>query len=260
MEELGRARPDEVRRRCRSGELSGATTGLSLGYVQANLVVLPAEAAAEFHEFCLANPQALPLIEVTGPGDPEPRQAAPGADLRTDLPRYRVYRHGVLDAEPTDVRDVWPHDGVAFLLGCSFTAEARLLAAGVRLRHQESGRNVPMFVTSRPCTPVGRFHGPLVVSMRPIASDSVETARRVTAALPRAHGAPVHVGDPSILGIDDLARPDFGDPIEPEPGETPMFWACGVTPQAVIRTTRPPLAITHAPGHMFVTDLRDDAE
>ncbi|ATL68898.1 putative hydro-lyase [Nocardia terpenica] len=259
MSDLHRAAPSVARGHFRSGELSGVTSGMCLGFVQANLVVLPAEAAAEFRALCAANPQPLPLIEATAPGDPEPRCAAPGSDLRTDLPRYRVYRDGVLAAEPTDVREVWPDDGVAFLLGCSFTAEARLLAAGVRLRHQESGRNVPMFVTRLTCVPAGRFHGPVVVSMRPIHRDSVATAQRVTAALPLAHGAPLHIGDPEAIGITDLARPDFGDPIEPEPDEVPVFWACGVTPQAVIVASRPALAITHAPGHMFITDLGDDS-
>ncbi|MFI5779691.1 putative hydro-lyase [Nocardia sp. NPDC051570] len=259
MDEANYVRPDEARRRFRSGLWAGPTTGICLGYVQANLVVLPAEAADDFHALCRANPKPLPLIEMTTPGDLEPRHAAPGADLRTDLPRYRVYRHGRLDDEPTDAREVWPEDAVAFLLGCSFTAEARLLAAGIRLRHQELRRNVPMFITSRQCTPAGRFHGPIVVSMRPLRHDDVETACRITAELPLAHGAPLHIGDPSALGIVDLTRPEFGDAIEPEPDETPVFWACGVTPQAVIAASAPPLAITHAPGHMFLTDLRDDS-
>ncbi len=231
---------------------------MCLGYVQANLVVLPSDLAAEFREFCAANPQPMPLVERTEPGDPEPRRSAPGADLRTDLPRYRVYREGVPVTEPTDVRDIWPDDAVAFLLGCSFSAEKRLLEAGVRLRHQELGRNVPMFTTSLPCTPVGRFAGPVVVSMRPIHRDSLETATKVTADLPIAHGAPLHIGNPAALGIADLARPDFGDPIEPDSDEVPVFWACGVTPQAVIMASRPPLALTHAPGYLFITDLTDD--
>ncbi|WP_067996567.1 putative hydro-lyase [Nocardia pseudobrasiliensis] len=250
--------PDAIRLRCRSGALAEPTTGMGLGFVQANLVVLPAESAGEFEQLCRNNPRPLPLIEKTAPGDPQPRRAAPGADLRTDIPRYRVYRHGRLADEPTDVRAIWPDDAVAFLLGCSFTAEARLLDAGIRLRHQELGRNVPMFVTSLRCAPAGRFHGPVVVSMRPIRDDQIDAARRITAELPLAHGAPLHAGDPSELGIADLTRPDFGDAIEPEADETPVFWACGVTPQAVIAASAPPLAITHAPGHMFVTDLPDD--
>jgi uncharacterized protein YcsI (UPF0317 family) len=255
--DLAHAAPAEARGRFRASEWTGVTSGMCLGHLQANLAVLAAEEADEFLRFCEANPRPMPLVDVTEPGDPVPRRAAPGADLRTDLPRYRVHRHGELAGEPTDVRDLWRDDLVAFLLGCSFTAESALLAAGVRLRHMERGQNVPVFVTTIPCTPVGRFHGPLVVSMRPIASDRVELARRVTAGQPLAHGAPIHVGDPAEIGILDLARPDYGDPIEPEDDEVPVFWACGVTPQAVIAAAKPEFAITHAPGHMFITDLGD---
>ena len=257
MSDLAHAHPAEARLRFRAGGWTGVTSGMCLGHLQANLAVLPAEAAAGFRRFCAANPRPLPLIDVTAPGDPVPRSAAPGADLRTDLPRYRVYRRGELEAEPTDVRDLWRDDLVAFLLGCSFTAESSLLAAGVRLRHLERGQNVPVFVTSIPCAPAGGFHGPLVVSMRPIARESVEVATRVTAGYPLAHGAPLHAGDPAEIGIADLGRPDFGDPIEPLPDEVPVFWACGVTPQAVIAAVKPEFAITHAPGHMFITDLTE---
>ena len=257
MEDLARAHPRDVRRLFRSGELSGVTSGLCLGYLQANLAVLPDEAAGEFREFCGANQRTMPLIDVTEPGDPVPGRVAPMADLRTDLPRYGVYLRGQLAGEPTDVRDLWQNDLVAFLLGCSFTAESKLLKAGVRLRHQELGQNVPMFITSLQCTPVGRFRGPVVVSMRPIARDSVDVAWRVTADYPLAHGAPLHVGDPRAIGIQDVHLPDFGDPIEVLPDEVPVFWACGVTPQAVIVAVRPDFAITHAPGHMFITDVKD---
>jgi len=249
--------PRECRDRFRSGEWTGPTSGLALGHLQANLVVLPAEAAGEFGELCRANPGPLPLVDVTEPGDPAPRRVAPRADLRTDLPRYRVYRRGEVVAEPTDVRDLWRDDLVAFLLGCSFTAEAALLGAGVRLRHLELGRTVPMFTTSLACAPAGRFHGPVVVSMRPIARDQVELATRVTAEYPLAHGAPLHAGDPAAIGIADVGRPDFGEAMAPLPDEVPVFWACGVTPQAVIMAVRPELAITHAPGHMFLTDVTD---
>lgn len=257
VEDLARAHPYDVRRLFRSGELEGVTSGLCLGYLQANLAVLPVEAAGEFREFCGANQRIMPLIDVTEPGDPAPRLVAPMADLRTDLPRYRVYLQGQLAGEPRDVRDLWRDDLVAFLLGCSFTAESRLLEAGVRLRHRELGQNVPMFITSLQCAPVGRFRGPVVVSMRPIAHDSVEVARRVTADYPLAHGAPLHVGDPRAIGIQDVHLPDFGDPIEVLADEVPVFWACGVTPQAVIMGVRPDFAITHAPGHMFITDVKD---
>ncbi|MBO0706857.1 MAG: putative hydro-lyase [Candidatus Dormibacteraeota bacterium] len=252
--DLTHATPAEVRSLIRRGAYTGPTSGLCLGHLQANVAILPAEAAGEFRAFCEANSRPMPLVDVTAPGDPEPAHVAPGADLRTDVPRYRVYRSGEVAGEVTDIRDLWEDDFVGFLLGCSFSAENRLLEAGVRLRHLEAGRNVPMFVTSVPCTPVGRFHGPVVVSMRPIRRDQVELASRVTGELPLAHGAPVNVGEPEKLGIRDLAHPDFGDAVVPTDGEVPVFWACGVTPQAVLMEVKPPLAITHAPGHMFIAD------
>ena len=255
--DLTHAHPRHVRDLCRSGAVNGPTTGLCLGYLQANLAILPAEAAGEFTEFCLANPRPMPLIDVCAPGDPVPRRVAPGADLRTDVPRYRVYRRGELVDEPVDIRGLWRDDLVAFLLGCSFTAEAKLLEAGVRLRHCEQGRNVAMFVTDVQCQPAGRFHGPMVVSMRTIDRGSVEEAQRVTAEYPLAHGAPLQVGDPAAIGIRDLDSPDYGEPMDLAPEEVPMFWACGVTPQAVIASVRPEFAITHAPGHMFITDVTD---
>jgi uncharacterized protein YcsI (UPF0317 family) len=250
--------PREVRARIRSGGWRGVTTGACLGHVQANLVVLPHDLADEFGALCAANPQPLPLLERTDPGDPAGLRVAPGADLRVDLPRYHVLRRGVLDVEVGSLEDVWQDDFVAFLLGCSFSAENQLLRAGVRLRHLEIGQGVPMFVTSLECEPAGRFHGPIVVSMRPIAVDQVDRAIRVTTRLPLAHGAPLHVGDPAAIGITDLNAPDWGDAIAIGPDEVPVFWACGVTPQAVLRSVRPELAVTHAPGHMFVTDLVDE--
>ena len=247
----------EVRARARRGELTGPTPGLAPGYVQANLVVVPRALAFDFLLFCQRNPRPCPLLDVTDPGSPEPTVAAPGADVRTDAPRYRVYRDGQLIDEPTDLLGWWRDDLVAFLLGCSFTFEAALIEAGVPVRHLEQGCNVPMYRTNIPCRPAGAFRGPLVVSMRPMTPAQAVTATRVCARLPRAHGAPVHFGDPAAIGVRDLGRADFGDPVEVRPGEVPVFWACGVTPQAVALETRPPLLLTHAPGHMFVTDLRD---
>lgn len=249
--------PREVRARIRSGAWRGVTTGACLGHVQANLVVLPQDVAGEFAALCAANPQPLPLLERTAPGDPAGLRVAPGADLRTDLPRYHVLRHGELAAEVDSLEEVWRDDFVAFLLGCSFSAENQLMRAGVRLRHLELGQGVPMFVTSLRCAPAGRFHGPVVVSMRPIAVDQVDRAVEVTARLPLAHGAPVHIGDPAAIGVTDLNAPEWGDAITVGPDEVPVFWACGVTPQAVLRTVRPEIAVTHAPGHMFITDLTD---
>jgi uncharacterized protein YcsI (UPF0317 family) len=247
----------EVRRAAARGDITGPTPGLAPGYVQANLVVVPRELAFDFLLFCQRNPKACPLLDVTGPGNPEPACVAPGADLRIDLPRYRVYRHGELSEEPTGIQSWWRDDLVAFLLGCSFTFENALLQAGVPVRHLEVCGNVPMYRTNVACRPAGALHGPLVVSMRPMTPAQAVTAVRVCARFPRAHGTPVHFGDPAGLGIRDLARPDFGDPVEVRAGEVPVFWACGVTPQAVAMEVRPPLLITHKPGHMFVTDLRD---
>ena len=256
---LSTAHPKEVRERIRRGEWVRPTAGCAAGYVQANLVVLPRELAYDFLLFTHRNPRPCPLLEVTDPGSPEPARVAPGADLRTDLPKYRVYRHGVLAEEVTDLLPLWRDDLVAFLLGCSFTFEAALLKAEVPVRHLEEGRNVPMYITSIPCAPAGLFEGPLVVSMRPIPPEKVARAAAVTARFPAVHGAPVHVGAPEALGIRDLGRPDFGDPVTVRRGEVPVFWACGVTPQAVAMAVKPPFMITHAPGHMFVTDLRDEA-
>ncbi|HLJ97160.1 MAG TPA: putative hydro-lyase [Gemmataceae bacterium] len=247
----------EVRRAAACGQLTGPTPGLALGYVQANLVIVPRELAFDFLLFCQRNPKPCPVLAVTEPGDAEPRTIAPGADLRTDLPRYRVYRGGELIDEPTDLHAWWRKDLVAFLIGCSFTFESALLQAAVPLRHVEAGCNVPMYRTQLACRPAGIFHGPVVVSMRPLTPAQAITAIRICARFPRAHGTPIHFGDPEAIGIRDLGRPDFGDPVEVRAGEVPVFWACGVTPQAVAMEVRPPLLITHKPGHMFVSDWRD---
>jgi uncharacterized protein YcsI (UPF0317 family) len=247
-----------VRRLARAGELTGVTPGLAPGYVQANLVVVPKDLAFDFLLFCRRNPKPCPILDVTDPGSPEPSTIAPGADVRLDVPRYRVYRYGELIDEPADLRRWWREDLVAFLLGCSFTFENALQQAGVPVRHIEQGRNVPMYRTNIACKPAGMFHGPMVVSMRPMTPEQAARATAVCARYPLAHGAPVHVGTPAAIGVKDLDRPDFGDPVEVRPGETPVFWACGVTPQAVAMQARPPLLLTHAPGHMFVTDLRDE--
>ncbi|GAA2743799.1 putative hydro-lyase [Kitasatospora cinereorecta] len=237
--------------------LVSPTAGWAPDRTQANLISVPRDWADDVREFTRLNPAPCPVLEVTEPGTTT-SALAPGADLRTDFPRYRVWRDGALVAEPTDVIAEWEqHELVSFLIGCSFTFEAALTRAGIPLRHVEQRRNVAMYVTDRPCAPAGRLGGPLVVSMRPIRAALVETAYEITGRMPDVHGAPVHHGDPAGLGITDLARPDFGDPIEVAPGEVPVFWACGVTPQAALMASRPPFAITHAPGHMLITDARD---
>ena len=250
--------PRQVRAEARSGHLSCITAGRANGYAQANLAILPRDLAYDFLLFCQRNPKPCPLLDVTDTGSPEPRLVAPGADLRTDLPRYRVYRHGELVDEPTDITDLWRDDLVGFLLGCSYTFEGPLVEAGVPVRHLSCGRNVPMYRTNRACLPAGVFAGPLVVSYRSIPAEHLVRAVQVTSRFPAVHGAPVHIGDPAAIGIADLNQPDWGDPPVIEPGDVPVFWACGVTPQAVAMAARPPLMITHSPGCMFVTDLRDE--
>lgn len=245
----------EVRDRARRGELTGVTAGLAPGYTQANLVIVPRILAYDFLLFCVRNPKPCPLLDITDPGSPVPQYAAPNADLQIDPPRYRVYRDGELVDEPTSIARYWSGDLVAFLLGCSFTFEQGLLDAGIPLRHLECDCNVAMYRTNIACRPAGMFSGPLVVSMRPIPANLVAAAVEISARYPSVHGAPVHVGAPEALGIRDIGRPDWGDALPIMKGEVPVFWACGVTPQAVAMATRPPLMITHAPGCMFVTDI-----
>ncbi len=247
-----------VRAEIRAGRWRASTAGLAPGFAQANLVVLPQKAAYDFLLFCHRNPKPCPLLDVTDPGNAQPLRAAPHADLRTDVPRYRVFRPGQPTEEMTQINALWRDDLVAFLLGCSFTFEAAMARAGLPVRHIEEGRIVPMYRTSVSCRPAGAFRGPMVVSMRPVLHGDVPRVVQVTARYPLAHGAPVHIGDPSAIGITDLARPDYGEAVTLRPGEVPVFWACGVTPQAAVQEARPELMITHAPGHMFITDLRDE--
>jgi uncharacterized protein YcsI (UPF0317 family) len=249
--------PAEVRAAIRAGTFDGPTAALAPGFTQANLVVLPLDDAFDFLRFCVANPRPCPILEVLEPGSFEPVASAPGADLRTDLPRYLIHRDGAVVSEVARV--AWRDDLVAFLIGCSFTFERALLAADLPVRHIEQGVNVPMYRTAVACRPAGRFAGPLVVSMRPMTPAQAVRATQITSRYPSVHGAPVHIGDPERLGITALGSPSYGDPVEIRDGEVPVFWACGVTPQAVAAASRPELMITHAPGHMFVTDIPDES-
>jgi uncharacterized protein YcsI (UPF0317 family) len=248
-----------VRLACRRGEWTKPTAGLAAGFAQANLVILPKEWAFDFLLFCQRNPKPCPLLEVTEPGDVVPRFYAPDADLCTDLPKYRLWENGELVAEPTDITEHWRHDFVSFVIGCSFTFESALLKANVPVRHIEENVNVPMYRTNIACRPAGKFHGPMVVSMRPLTPANAIKAVQITSRYPQVHGAPVHLGNPEAIGILDIGRPDFGDAVTVKPEEIPVFWACGVTPQSVLMAAKPPFAITHAPGCMFVTDLRNEA-
>ncbi len=242
----------------RAGKAGRHTAGAAAGNLQANLVILPEAHAADFENYCRANPKPCPLLGMTRPGDPGLPALGEDIDLRTDLPGYRVWRDGRLDEEVDEITGLWREDSVGFAIGCSFSFEAALVAAGIRLRHLEEGRNVAMFVTSIATTPAGRFHGPMVVSMRPIKRADVERARAITRSAPNAHGAPIHHGDPEAIGIRDLAVPDFGESVTVAEDEVPVFWACGVTPQMALQNAALPLAITHRPGAMLVTDLLTD--
>ncbi len=245
----------EARLACRSGAVTGTTAGIAPGYVQGNLAILPQDLAADFLRFCHFNPKPCPLIGMSQPGDPRVPELGSDLDIRTDLPAYRVWQEGRLVEETTDITKWWRDDLVSFLIGCSLSFEEALLADGVPVRHIEMGRCVPMYRTSIACTPAGRFAGPMVVSMRPMRPDQAIRAIQITTRFPSVHGAPVHIGLPHLIGIADLARPDYGDPVEVRADELPVFGACGVTPQAVIAAAKPAFAITHAPGAMLVTDL-----
>ena len=250
-----RSTPAEVRQAARSGALSQHTSGLAERHVQGNLVILPRESAADFLRYCQANPKPCPVLAVSEPGDPALPALGHDIDMRSDVPRYRVWREGALVAEPVDINDLWQDDFVSIVLGCSFSFEQALLDEGLRLRHVEQQRNVAMFRTSLPTVPAGPFQGPLVVTMRPLKATDAIRAVQITSRFPAVHGAPVHLGDPALIGIHDLSRPDYGDAVDVHDDEIPVFWACGVTPQAALQNARLPLAITHAPGCMLVTDL-----
>ena len=250
--------PAAARMLFRSERYSGPTVNISAGHVQANLVILPASAADAFEAYCRANPRPCPLLERLEAGEPTTRQLAANADVRTDLPRYRVHTGDASFTETLNIRDDYRGDLVAFLLGCSFSFDEALAEAGLLPRHVEESVNVPMYLTRRDTTPAGAFTGKLVVTMRPVPADRVEEAYEVTRPYVTVHGAPVHHGDPSALGIADLAHPDWGDAVTLGEDEVPVFWACGVTSQVAVsnalRSGAVAFAITHAPGHMFIAD------
>ncbi|EGA90778.1 hypothetical protein GPDM_03220 [Planococcus donghaensis MPA1U2] len=225
------------------------------GFLQANLVILPKDMAFDFLLFCQRNPKSCPLIDVMEAGSFTPSQAAPTADLRSDIPLYNVYRDGKLTETLSDITELWNDEMVAFLIGCSFTFEEALVRNGIPMRHNDEGVNVPMYKTSIPTVKAGIFEGPTVVSMRPVAEQDIVRAVQVTSRFPTVHGAPLHIGHPETIGITDLDNPDYGDRVTIKEGEVPVFWACGVTPQAIAAHIKPSFMITHAPGHMFITDI-----
>ena len=249
------SQPREIRQAIRAGRHRRNTAGLARGYVQGNVCILPREYAEDFAAFCNANPKPCPLLAMSAPGDPRLPELGEDLDIRTDVPAYRIFRDGRPEGDVADLRDLWRGDLVTFVLGCSFSFEEALMAAGLRLRYVEQGTNVPMYRTSIDTVPAGPFRGKLVVSMRPFRPADAIRAIEITSRYPRVHGAPIHIGLPEMIGIENLDRPWAGDPTEVRADELPLFWACGITPQSVVLEARPSLCITHSPGHMLVTDL-----
>ena len=255
MTDVSKLTPAQARAKFRTSELCLPTAGLCPGYVQGNLVILQRRYAEDFLQFMKQNPKPCPILEVFDQGSPISHKMASGADITTDIPLYRIYKDGELVEEITDVSKHWNDDMAGFLIGCSLTFESRLVEAGIPLKHYELNKRVPMYNTNIACIPSRLFHGNYVVSMRPVKKELVDTAVRITAPMDYAHGAPIQIGNPAAIGIADVSRPDYGDPLEIGPDEVPVFWACGVTPQNVAMQARPDLMITHAPGYMFISDI-----
>ena len=251
------ATPVEARRLIRSGAYDAPTSGLCPGYAQANLIILPKEQAYDFLLFAQRNPKPCPLLEVTEVGAREATICATDCDIATDFPKYRIYRHGELVEEVADVSAYWRDDLVSFVIGCSFSFESELVEAGIEMRHNTMGRNVSMYLTGVDCVPAGSMSGKMVMSMRPIPHDQIVKAVQLSGAIPKVHGAPLHIGDPAAIGVKDIAHPEFGDPVDIREGEVPVFWACGVTPQSIVMNSKPEFAITHAPGCMLITDTKN---
>ena len=248
--------PRALRQAIRSGEHRGNTSGFAPGFVQCNIVILAADCAHDFLRFCQLNPKPCPLVAAGEPGDP----ALPllgDIDIRTDVPSYRVFRNGVMTEELPDITSLWRSDLVSFALGCSFSFEEALVADGLEVRNVSEGVNVPMYRTNIDCASAGAFSGKMVVSMRPFKAADAIRAVQICTRFPSVHGAPIHLGDPALIGIDNLQAPDYGDAVSLGDNELPLFWACGVTPQVALETAAPPFAITHSPGCMLVTDLRN---
>lgn len=251
---------EEIRTRIRASQYDAHTSGLAPGKLQCNLAILPEQYALDFLRFCQRNPKPCPVVGVGDTGNPMLPTLGRDIDIRTDVPRYRVFRNGRFVEEVTDISSLWTDKLVTIALGCSFTFENALIRANIPVRHIEMGRNVPMFRTNIALSSAGPFFGNMVVTMRPLREEQIEKAKVISAKYPQAHGAPIGMGDPSSIGISDLSQPDYGDPVEVKPGEVPVYWACGVTPQNVLRAAKLPLCITHAPGHMLITDVPEDAE
>lgn len=247
--------PEAVRGMIRESKITGQTSGMCDGYAQANLCILPKKYAYDFLLFCQRNQQSCPLLEVSDEGSRKLNFAAKNCDIATDVPKYRIWKNGKLEAEVTDVSEFWRDDLVTFVIGCSFSFEAPLIAAGIDVRNISENHNVPMYLSNIDTVPAGMFNGKMVVSMRPIPYSQIVKATTITARVPKVHGAPIHIGNPEIIGIKDISKPDFGEPSTIRDGEVPVFWCCGVTPQSVVMNSKPDFCITHAPGHMLITDI-----
>lgn len=250
-------KPLEVRKLIREGKITCQTSGMCLGYAQANLVIVPKNIAYDFLLFTQRNPKSCPLLEVGDVGDKFLKYLGKDINIAKDIPKYRIYKKGELIGEYTDIEKFWREDFVSFLIGCSFSFESELLEADIPVRHIEKGCNVPMFITNIDCNEAGIFKGKMVVSMRPIPKDKVVKSVLVSGSMPKVHGAPIHIGNPKDIGIKDINKPDFGDKVIIKEGEVPVFWPCGVTPQSVIMNVKPEIVITHSPGHMLITDIKN---
>lgn len=249
--------PKDVRALIAQEKITSQTSGMCSGYAQGNLCILPKKYAYDFLLFCQRNPKSCPLLEVTDTGERILKTCAPGSDIATDIPKYRVWQNGTMIAEPLNVKDFWRDDLVSFIIGCSFSFESLLMENGIDVRNISQNCNVPMYLTNIETQRAGIFGGKMVVSMRPIPYSQIVKAVTVTAAMPRVHGSPIHIGTPEAIGIKDLSKPDFGDAVKINDGEVPVFWCCGVTPQSVVMTSKPEFCITHSPGHMLITDLKN---
>lgn len=255
--DLVNASPSEVRKLIREGKIVKPTSGMCAGYAQANLVVLPKDLAYDFLLFAQRNPKPCPILEVSDVGSRTLKKIAKNCDIAKDIPKYRIYKKGELVGEYTDVSEFWQDDFVSFLIGCSFSFESEMIEAGIEIRHITEDCNVPMYMTNIECESAGIFNGKMVVSMRPIKPDQIVKAVTVTETMPKVHGTPIHIGDPSVIGIKDINKPEFGDAVTINEGEVPVFWPCGVTPQSVIMNVKPDIVITHSPGHMLITDVKN---
>ena len=255
--DYSKMKPYDVRKLIREEKITTPTAGMCAGYAQANLVILPKELAYDFLLFTQRNPKSCPILEVGDVGNRELNYLGKDIDITRDIPKYRVYESGVLTGEYKNIQDMWRNDFVSFLVGCSFSFESELIEADVPVRHIEENCNVPMYITNIDCVPAGIFNGKMVVSMRPLPYDQIVKSVLVSGDMPKVHGAPIHIGDPLVIGIEDINSPDFGNPVTIKKGEVPVFWACGVTPQAVVMNVKPKIVITHSPGHMLITDVKN---